>query len=306
MSDICKVFLFLCLVLGWASLNKIVHECSWRWPVCIYIIWSDVSHLPLDNSQEIFSEVQVRSAGQSSTETSWSLNKCLVLATVWAGAMSYQDMGYFCSSTKAPPEPEASELSYLGWGVKELDCCSVVRCPSFRWKSFGNGAPRVWSRREAQSPHCSSPECSFHSQGFHITSGMLCFCNLWLMVSVAILFMLLTFTLNNNNIDSTVDIVLWDSGSVFKTELDWALPPFRTWRKSYILSVYFVLKGACSETSISNKYLGKFTSFFVSCENAGAGGVFSQSTYVYVWNNHIHLHHLSPCWAKKAPILSVS
>ncbi len=41
-----------------------------------------------------------------------------------------QEKGY-----QATSEPETtSEASYLGCGEKELDCCSVVQSPSFRWK----------------------------------------------------------------------------------------------------------------------------------------------------------------------------
>ncbi len=35
---------------------------------------------------------------------------------------------------QATSETEPSEASYLGWGEKELDCCSVVQSPLFRWK----------------------------------------------------------------------------------------------------------------------------------------------------------------------------
>ncbi len=36
---------------------------------------------------------------------------------------------------QATSEPETtSEASYLGCGEKELDCCSVVQSPLFRWK----------------------------------------------------------------------------------------------------------------------------------------------------------------------------
>ncbi len=41
-----------------------------------------------------------------------------------------QEKGY-----QATSEPETtSEASYLGCGEKELDCCSVVQSPLFRWK----------------------------------------------------------------------------------------------------------------------------------------------------------------------------
>ncbi len=41
-----------------------------------------------------------------------------------------QEKGY-----QATSEPETtSEASYLGCGEKELDCCSVVQIPLFRWK----------------------------------------------------------------------------------------------------------------------------------------------------------------------------
>ncbi len=41
-----------------------------------------------------------------------------------------QEKGY-----QATSEPEtASEASYLGCGEKELDYCSVVQSPLFRWK----------------------------------------------------------------------------------------------------------------------------------------------------------------------------
>ncbi len=41
-----------------------------------------------------------------------------------------QEKGY-----QATSEPEtSSEASYLGCGEKELDCCSVVQSPLFRWK----------------------------------------------------------------------------------------------------------------------------------------------------------------------------
>ncbi len=41
-----------------------------------------------------------------------------------------QEKGY-----QATSEPETtSEASYLGGGEKELDCCSVVQSPLFRWK----------------------------------------------------------------------------------------------------------------------------------------------------------------------------
>ncbi len=41
-----------------------------------------------------------------------------------------QEKGY-----QATSEPETtSEASYLGCGQKELDCCSVVQSPLFRWK----------------------------------------------------------------------------------------------------------------------------------------------------------------------------
>ncbi len=43
-----------------------------------------------------------------------------------------QEKGY-----QATSEPETtSEASYLGCGEKELDCCSVVQSPLFRWKSI--------------------------------------------------------------------------------------------------------------------------------------------------------------------------
>ncbi len=43
-----------------------------------------------------------------------------------------QEQGY-----QATSEPETtSKASYLGCGEKELDCCSVVQSPLFRWKSI--------------------------------------------------------------------------------------------------------------------------------------------------------------------------
>ncbi len=43
-----------------------------------------------------------------------------------------QEKGY-----QATSEPETmSEASYLGCGEKELDCCSVVQSPLFRWKEI--------------------------------------------------------------------------------------------------------------------------------------------------------------------------
>ncbi len=38
-------------------------------------------------------------------------------------------------SYQATSETEtSSEASYLGYGEKQLDCCSVVQSPLFRWK----------------------------------------------------------------------------------------------------------------------------------------------------------------------------
>ncbi len=40
-------------------------------------------------------------------------------------------------SYQTTSEPEtSSEASYLGLGEKELDCCSVVQSPLFRWKKI--------------------------------------------------------------------------------------------------------------------------------------------------------------------------
>ncbi len=39
-----------------------------------------------------------------------------------------QEKGYQATSETS------SEASYLGYGEKQLDCCSVVQSPLFRWK----------------------------------------------------------------------------------------------------------------------------------------------------------------------------
>ncbi len=64
----------------------------------------------------------------------WELHKEWIEAGVSASRVTtlrrLQEKGYQASS-----EPEtASEASYLGCGEKELDCCSVVQSPLFRWK----------------------------------------------------------------------------------------------------------------------------------------------------------------------------
>ncbi len=63
-----------------------------------------------------------------------------------------QEKGY-----QATSEPETtSEASYLGCGEKELDCCSVVQSPLFRWKyilHFKSG--------EAQNPCCLKSSVKF-------------------------------------------------------------------------------------------------------------------------------------------------
>ncbi len=64
----------------------------------------------------------------------WELHKEWTEAGVIASRVTtlrrLQDKGY-----QATSEPETtSEASYLGCGEKELDCCSVVQSPLFRWK----------------------------------------------------------------------------------------------------------------------------------------------------------------------------
>ncbi len=64
----------------------------------------------------------------------WELHKEWTEAGVSASRVTtlrrLQEKGYQDSS-----EPETtSEASYLGCGEKELDCCSVVQSPLFRWK----------------------------------------------------------------------------------------------------------------------------------------------------------------------------
>ncbi len=73
-----------------------------------------------------------------------------------------QEKGY-----QATSEPETtSEVSYLGCGEKELDCCSVVQSPlsdeSKFCISFGNQGPRVWRKSgEAQNPCCLKSSVKF-------------------------------------------------------------------------------------------------------------------------------------------------
>ncbi len=64
----------------------------------------------------------------------WELHKEWTEAGVSASRVTTlrrrQEKGY-----QATSEPETtSEASYLGCGEKELDCCSVVQSPLFRWK----------------------------------------------------------------------------------------------------------------------------------------------------------------------------
>ncbi len=64
----------------------------------------------------------------------WELHKEWTEAGVSASRVTtlrrLQEKGY-----QATSEPETmSEASYLGCGEKELDCCSVVQSPLFRWK----------------------------------------------------------------------------------------------------------------------------------------------------------------------------
>ncbi len=73
-----------------------------------------------------------------------------------------QEKGY-----QATSEPETtSEASYLGCGEKELDCCSVVQSPLFRWKYIlhfiWKQGPRVWRKSgEAQNPCCLKSSVKF-------------------------------------------------------------------------------------------------------------------------------------------------
>ncbi len=79
----------------------------------------------------------------------------------------------------------SSEASYLGYGEKELDCCSVSKAlfpdESKFCISFVNQGLRVWRKRgETQNPCSWSPVWSFHSQWwFGLLSsagvGPLCF-----------------------------------------------------------------------------------------------------------------------------------
>ncbi len=64
----------------------------------------------------------------------WELHKEWTEAGVSASRVTtlrrLQEKGY-----QATSEPETtSEASYPGCGEKELDCCSVVQSPLFRWK----------------------------------------------------------------------------------------------------------------------------------------------------------------------------
>ncbi len=71
-------------------------------------------------------------------------------------------------SYQSTSEPEtSSEASYLGYGEKELDCCSVVQSPLFRWKYilYFIWKSIFWRKRgEAQNPCSWSPVWSFQSE----------------------------------------------------------------------------------------------------------------------------------------------
>ncbi len=68
------------------------------------------------------------------------------------------------NSYRATSETEiSSEAPYLGYGEKELDCCSVVQVLFSDESKFWS--PRVWTKSdEAQNPCSWSPVWSFHSQ----------------------------------------------------------------------------------------------------------------------------------------------
>ncbi len=71
-------------------------------------------------------------------------------------------------SYQTTSEPEtSSETSYLGYGETELDWCSAVQSPLYRWKYI---LYLIWKSRfcrksgETQNPCSWSPVWSFHSQ----------------------------------------------------------------------------------------------------------------------------------------------
>ncbi len=73
-----------------------------------------------------------------------------------------QEKGYQATSERET----MSETSYLGCGEKELDCCSVVQSPLFRWKSIlhfiWKSSPRVWRKGgEAHNPCCLKSSVKF-------------------------------------------------------------------------------------------------------------------------------------------------
>ncbi len=100
----------------------------------------------------------------------WELHKEWTEAGISASRVTtlrrLQEKGY-----QATSEPETtSEASYLGCGEKELDCCSVVQSPLFRFKvnfafNLEIKVPESGGRVERHRIHVAwSPVWSFHSQ----------------------------------------------------------------------------------------------------------------------------------------------
>ncbi len=75
----------------------------------------------------------------------------------------------------------SSEASYLGWGDKELDCCSVVQSPLFRWKYIFNLIWKARSQsleeeRRGTESMLLEVQCEVFTVSEHLCCHVICWC----------------------------------------------------------------------------------------------------------------------------------